>query len=89
MRNYVQSSARAQFRVANAAIALTVGLGIAAATTRGKKQIAFAIATTAMGTYAGKARAYAHEFNDKLAAELSPEFREMQEQVNNNKLFIW
>lgn len=89
MRNYVQSSARSQFRIANVAYALTLGLGIAAVTTRGKKQIALTVATTAMGTYAGKARAYAHEFNDELSRELSPEFREMQEQVNNNKLFIW
>lgn len=89
MRNYVQSSARAQFRIANAAIALTVGLGIAASLSSGKKQMALAVATTAMGTYAGKARAYAHEFNDELSRELSPEFREMQEEINNNKLFIW
>lgn len=89
MRNYVQSSARAQFRIANAAIALTVGLGIAASLSSGKKQVALAVATTAMGTYAGKASAYAHEFNDTLAAKLSPEFREILEDINNNKLFIW
>lgn len=89
MRNYVQSSARSQFRIANVAYALTLGLGVAAVTTRGKKQIALTIATTAMGMYAECALKYAHDFNDKLSRELSPEFREMQEEINNNKLFIW
>ena len=89
MRNYVQSSARVQFRIANVAYALTLGLGVAAATTRGKKQVALCLATTAMVIYADCALKHAHEFNDELSRELTPEFREMQEQINNNKLFIW
>ena len=89
MRDYVQSSARPQFRIANVSSILTLGLGVAAITTRGKKQLAFTIATTAMGIYADCALKYARDFNDKLTAELSPELRETQEQINNNKLFIW
>lgn len=89
MRNYVQSSARPQFRIANATSLLTVGLGVVAITTSGKKQIAFTLATVAMGIYADCALKYARDFNEKLAAELFPEIRESQERINDNKLFIW
>ena len=89
MRNYVQSSARPCFRIANAGFVITLGLGIAANCTSGNKQLALGLATIAMGTYATCMRRYAYNFNDKLTAELSPEIREIQEKINNNKLFIW